>query len=131
LPDEIHKSCQVKLEDAVVNNTNGHKITYTGQLTDVADLFDQILASMPETVDSSQIQYLMDLVKQSTKSVTFSEVFYVGADNLIYGNQLNINIDCKDTEDIPVKSIIIKANMDNYKYHDINIFLPPEAKEAQ
>lgn len=130
LPDEIHKSCQVKLEDAEVNKTNGHKITYTGQLTDVSGLFDQILASMPETTDSSQIQYLMDIVKQSIKSVTLSEVFYVGDDNLIYGNQLNINIDCEDTEDIPVKSIMIKVNTDNYRYHDISIVVPPEAKQA-
>ncbi|MEN6461313.1 MAG: S-layer homology domain-containing protein, partial [Syntrophomonas sp.] len=134
LPDEIHKSGQVKLEDAVVNETNGHKITYTGQLTDISGLFNQILpASLPATLDSSQVQYLLDTVQQSVKSISFSEVFFVGADNLIYGNQLNININCKDetdVEDIPVKSIIITSRMDNYKYHDISIVLPPEAKVA-
>lgn len=135
LPDEIHKSAQVTLEDAEVNGTNGQKITYAGQLTDVSALLDQLLsATLPANLDNTEFQYLLDTIKQSVKSVNVTEVFYVGEDNLVYGSELSINIDCHDatdTEDIPVKSIVITASTANYKYNGINIDLPPEAEDAR
>ena len=134
LPDEIHKSAIVKLEDAVVNGTNGHKITYDGQITNVSVLLDQIAVfSLPASMDSSEFQFVLDIIKQSVKSISLSEVFYVGDDNLIYGSQLSINIDWKDAsnaDDIPVKSIVITVSTDNYKYQDISIVLPSEAQDA-
>ncbi|HEX3011601.1 MAG TPA: S-layer homology domain-containing protein [Syntrophomonadaceae bacterium] len=132
LPDEIHKSAQVTLDNADVNGTNGHKITYMGQITDISALLDQLTAYLPDNENNSEILSVLDIMEQSIKSASFTEVFYVGADNLIYGNQLNINIDCKDTADsvIPVKSITIKTSMENYKYNNITIVLPPEAKDA-
>jgi hypothetical protein len=135
LPDEIHKSAQVTLEDAELKGTNVHKITYEGQLTDISVLLDQLLpAALAEKMESNQYQYVLDLIKQSVNSVNVTEVFYVGEDNLVYGTELAINIDCKDAtdaEDIPVKSIVITASTDNYKYNDISIDLPAEAKEAR
>lgn len=135
LPDEIHKSAQIKLEDAEVNGSNGHKISYEGQITDISELLNQILPdSLPASTDKSEIEDLLDMIKESVKSINVSEVFYVGADNLIYGSQVKMSIEFKsagNAEDIPVKSIVLTSNTDNYKYHDISIVLPPEAKDAR
>lgn len=133
LPDEIHKSVNVKLEDAEVNGTDGHKITYTGQIKDLSVLLDQILASaQSENIGNSEFLDLLDIIKQAVKSISFSEVLNVGADNRIYGSQYEINIDCNDADaqDIPIKSVVITGNYDNFKYSDISIDLPPDAQAA-
>ncbi len=134
LPDDIHKTANVTLEDAEVNESDGHKITYTGQIADISVLLNQILpAALPGNIDSSQFQDILDMIKQSVKSINFSEVFYVGADNLIYATQYSITIDCKDASNalaIPVKTVVITGSTDNYKYDDITIVLPPEAQAA-
>ncbi|WP_207642058.1 hypothetical protein [Syntrophomonas zehnderi] len=70
------------------------------------------------------------LGQQSVKTITLSEVSFIGEDNLIYGIQSNITIDTKKGEDIPAGSITITAKTDHYKYHGINIVLPSEAQGA-
>jgi hypothetical protein len=131
LPEEIHKSAAVTFEDAVVNGNDGYKITYQGQLTDLASVLDRIMpASVPETMDNSEYQYLQDIIKESVQSFTFTEVFYVGEDNLIYGTDLNLDIDCRNVSVLPLKTINITVNTTNYKYQDISITLPSEARNT-
>ena len=84
-------------------------------------------------MESSEFIDLLDIIKQAIKSISFSEVLYVGDDNRIYGNQYVISIDCNDTaasQAIPFKSVVITGNYDNFKYSDINIKLPADAQAA-
>lgn len=134
LPDELHKSAQVKIEAATVNGASGNKITYQGQFTDASGWLDQLLpATLPSNMDNSQIQDLLAAIKSSVDTINLTEVFYIGADNLIYGSDLSISINCKDSANIagiPLKNINITGKTENYKYNDISIVLPTEAKNA-
>ncbi len=131
LPDEIHQSGQVKVEDEIVNGTNGHKISYEGQITNVSGLLDKILtAALSAGVDTGKFENMLDSVKQSVKSISLSEVFYVGEDNLIYGSDLSITIDTSNSNDLPIRNIVLTISTDNYKYQDISIVLPAEAQET-
>ncbi|MPN52990.1 hypothetical protein SDC9_200653 [bioreactor metagenome] len=131
LPDEIHQSGQVKVEDEIVNGTNGHKISYEGQITNVSGLLDKILtAALSAGVDTGKFENMLDRIKQSVKSISFSETFYVGEDNLIYGSDLSITIDTNNSNDLPIQNIVLTISTDNYKYQDISIVLPAEAQET-
>lgn len=131
LPDEIHKSVNVHLENANVNGTDGYKITYTGTITELSALLDQVMATLPDGTDSSELQEILDEIKATVKSVNFTEIFYVGADHQLYNNQYTMKLEMKDNHDlpIPIKNVTIKGS-NEYKYNNFEIVLPPEASSA-
>lgn len=133
LPDEIHKSAEVKLEEAQVNGTDGYKITYTGQITDLAGLLAKLIPAAPEGINSNEWTDFLDQIKENVKAIQFSETFLVGADQLIYNSQYTITITAQDANDasvIPLKSATISGSVD-YRYNGFQITVPPEAQAAQ